>query len=162
VTATNQTNVEDRELVSTRVFAAPLHLVWQAWSEPEHVVHWWGPRGFTNTFHEFDFTPGGAWRFVMHGPDGTNYENENRFVEIVKHERLVIDHLSMPRFRATVIFEDLGGKTRITFRQLFESAETCNKVKSYAVPGLEQTLDRAMEHVAGMKPASAGRRQVSD
>ena len=59
-----------REIVSIRVFDFPRELVFNAWTDPEHLVHWWGPKGFTNTFHEFDLRPGGIWRFVMHGPDG--------------------------------------------------------------------------------------------
>jgi uncharacterized protein YndB with AHSA1/START domain len=65
----------DREIVTTRAIAAPPELVFKAWCDPAHLVHWWGPKGFTNTFHEFDPRPGGAWRFVMHGPDGASDPN---------------------------------------------------------------------------------------
>ena len=61
-------NTADREIVTTRVMDAPRELVFKAWTDPDHLVHWWGPTGFTNTFHEFDLKPGGVWRFVMHGP----------------------------------------------------------------------------------------------
>jgi uncharacterized protein YndB with AHSA1/START domain len=143
-------NTADREIVTTRVFNAPRELVFKAWTEPEHLRRWWGPKGFTTTFHAFDLRPGGAWRFVMHGPDGTDYKNESVFVEIVKPERIVFDHLSGPRFRVTATFEDLGGKTKITFRQLFESAAAYEKVKPVAVPGNEETFDKLAGQLATM------------
>src|SRR4051794_34340238 len=65
----------DREIVATRIFEAPRELVFTMWTDREHVAKWWGPRGFTNTIHEMDVRPGGTWRFVMHGPDGTDYPN---------------------------------------------------------------------------------------
>lgn len=132
----------DREIVSSRVFDAPRELVFRAWAEPEHLAKWWGPKGFTNTFHEFDFRPGGVWRFVMHGPDGANYPNQNVFLEIVRPERIVIDHVSPPRFRIEAAFEDEDGKTRLTFRMVFESAAECDKIKKIAVDGNEQNFDR--------------------
>ena len=139
-----------REIATTRVFNAPRALVWQAWSEPEHLRHWWGPKGFTDTIHEFDFRPGGAWRHTMHGPDGKNYENEALFVEIVPLERIVMDHVSWPRFRLTVMFEDLDGKTKITFRQLFESTDDYAKLRPIAVPANEQNFDKLAALLAKM------------
>jgi uncharacterized protein YndB with AHSA1/START domain len=150
--ASDSIDLRDREIVSMRVFDAPRELVWRAFTDAEHLQHWWGPKGFTNTFDEFDFRPGGAWRFVMHSPDGTDFKNENVFVEIAFLERIVFDHLSAPKFRVTALFEDQGGKTRLTFRQLFESAEVCESVKPYAVPGLEQNLDKLAAHLPAIDP----------
>ena len=138
----------DREIVTTRVIAAPRELVWRAWTDPEHVRNWWGPKGFTNTFHEYDLRPGGVWRFIMHGPDGTDYKNESVFVEVAEPELLVFDHISPPRFRATVLFEDLGGKTKITFRQLFHLPEVYRRVKVYAVPANEENMDKLEAELA--------------
>ncbi len=73
----------EREIVATRVFDAPRALAFKAWTEPTHLARWWGPNGFTITTYEMDFRVGGAWRFVMHGPDGRDYQNENVYVEIV-------------------------------------------------------------------------------
>src|SRR5437763_2857329 len=110
------------EIAATRVFDAPRELVWKMWTDPRHVIHWWGPNGFTNTIHEMDVRPGGDWRFVMHGPDGTDYPNHNVYVEVTPPERLVLDHVSSPRFRMTATFEDLGGRrTRLGVRMGFES-----------------------------------------
>src|SRR5688572_30826396 len=103
----------DREISATRVFDAPRDLVWKAWTDPKHIAQWWGPNGFTNTISEMDVKPGGVWRFVMHGPDGTDYRNEIVYLEVVKPERLVYDHGPSPKFRVTVTFAAEGNKTRL-------------------------------------------------
>ena len=92
--------VSDREIVSTRVFEAPRETVFRAWTDPDHLARWWGPKGFTNTLQEFDSRPGGIWRFVMHGPDGKAYKNKSVFIEVVKPERIVFQHVSGPQFQA--------------------------------------------------------------
>jgi len=114
---------DPREIVATRVFDAPRDLVFQTFTDPEHISNWWGPRGFRTTTHEMDVRPGGVWRHTMHGPDGRDYPNETRYVEIVKPERIVYDHVSHPKFRSTASFEEAGGKTRVTVSMIFESAE---------------------------------------
>ena len=140
-----QTLVEpgDREILSSRMFDAPRELVWKAWTNPDLLKEWWGPKGFTNTFHEFDLRPEGEWRFVMHGPDGRDFQNKSVFVEIVKPERIVFDHVVAPRFRATVTFEDLGnGKTKLVWSMLFETAAVYDGVKGFAIEGNKQNLDK--------------------
>src|SRR5579863_6976594 len=82
----------DRELVFTRHFVAPRELVFEAWTNPQHVAQWWGPVGFTTTIHEMDVRPGGEWRLTMRGPDGTDYKNRIVFLEVAKPERLVYKH----------------------------------------------------------------------
>lgn len=137
------------ELVTTRVIHAPAALVYEAWTTPEHLEKWWGPDGFTNTFHTFDFRPGGMWEFVMHGPNGVDYPNKSEFVEIGP-ERIVLRHLCAPYFRLTAIFEDIDGKTRLTWRQLFENASVFNAVQKIAGPANEQNLDRLEAQVQQM------------
>src|SRR5690349_10691408 len=110
---TPESSTPDREIVATRVFNAPRELVFDLWTRPEHVAQWWGPNGFTTTIQEMDVRPGGVWRLVMHGPDGTNYPNRSVFVEIIRPERIVYDHLSGPKFRSTATFDEEGGKTRL-------------------------------------------------
>jgi uncharacterized protein YndB with AHSA1/START domain len=139
-----------REIVTTRVFDAPRELVFRAWTDPKALVKWWGPNGFTTTSQEFDLRPGGAWRLVMHGPDGTDYPGEFRFVEIAGPERLVLDHISPPNFRLTICFEELAGKTKIIFRQLFDTPQTYRSVKHLALPGNEQLLDKFAVELAAM------------
>jgi uncharacterized protein YndB with AHSA1/START domain len=141
---------DDRRIVSTRVIDAPRALVFRAWSEPDHLARWWGPKGFRNTFEEFDLRPGGVWRFVMHGPDGVDYKNKSVFVEIVKPERIVFNHVTGPRFQVTATFVEEGGRTALTFEMLFATAAECAKVKGYAVDANEQNFDRLEAELARM------------
>ncbi len=142
-------NTSDREIVTTRVLQAPRELVFRAFSDPDQLAQWWGPKGFTNTFHEFDMRPGGIWRFVMHGPNGVDYQNESVFVEVVKPERIVFQHLKpMHRFHMTMIFDEQAGKTLLTWRMFFESKAECDKVKTFAVEANEQNFDRLEAQLA--------------
>ena len=151
-------STSDREIVATRVFDAPRELVFQTWIDPKHLSNWWGPRGFTTTTLEMDARPGGVWRHIMHGY-GRDFPNEIVFLEVVKPERLVYDHVSEPRFTMTVTFVEDAGKTRVTVRNLFESATLRNKVvvEHGAVQGLHQTLERFGEQLIQLHLAdSAG------
>jgi len=139
-----------RELTTTRVLDAPRERVFRAFSEAEHLAQWWGPQGFTNTFQEFDLRAGASWRYVMHGPNGADYPNESVIVEVVKPERIVLEHVSGPRFRLTITLAPEAGKTRITWRMLFPSAADCDKVRGLAVPANEQNLDRLEARLAAM------------
>src|SRR5437763_5816956 len=132
------------EIAATRVFDAPRELVWRMWTDPQHVIHWWGPNGFTNTIQEMDVRPGGVWRFIMHGPDGTDYLNKAVYKEVVKPSRLAYTHVSGPVFDAFVDFIDRGGKTEVSMRMVFESAALRDKVAEEfgAVEGLNQTLGK--------------------
>jgi len=139
----------DRAIVATRIFDAPRELVFEVWTDPQHIAQWWGPNGFTNTIHSMDVRPGGEWDFIMHGPDGTDYKNRIIYREVVPPKRLVYDHVSGPLFHATVTFEEQGQKTKLTVEMLFESAELRNKVAEEfgAVEGLNQTLGRLGTHL---------------
>ncbi len=141
--------VSDREFVITRLLDAPRELVFEVWTDPEHVAHWWGPNGFTTTTDEMNVKPGGFWRFAMHAPDGMEYPNRIEFLEVVENERLVYTHDSgvandPGRFHVTVTFEEEDKKTRLTMRALFESAEIFDKlVKEFGIiEGGQQTVDR--------------------
>lgn len=139
------------EVVSTRVFAAPRELVFEAFSNPDHLVHWWGPKGFTNRFSEFDLRPGGRWRFVMHGPDGVEYQMAKDFVEVVKPERIVFQHLGpMHRFRMTMTFTEYFGKTALTWTMRFESAAEATEARSFITEANEQNFDRLQAYLATM------------
>ena len=137
-----------REIVTTRVFNAPRSMVFDAWTEVEHLKQWWGPRGFSNTFDVFEMKSGGRWSYTMHGPDGKDYRNEVSVVEVMAPERIVLDHVSHPHFRLTVLFEELGDTTKLTFRQLFETSAIYDGVKRFAVQGNEDNLERLANFVA--------------
>ena len=97
-------------MIGSRLIDAPRELVWSVWTDPKHLAQWWGPDGFRTTTSSFDFKPGGVWRFVMHGPDGRDYENRVTFDEIVPPELLRYHHgggddVEPVQFRTTVTFE---------------------------------------------------------
>jgi len=152
----------DREIELTRTFDAPRELVWTAWTEVEHLGQWWGPLGFTITTQSREMKPGGAWRYVMHGPDGRDYQNVMTFHEVVPPERLSYqmggDTGAEPiNFQTTVTFEDVaGGKTKLTMKSVFLSKEARDFViREYnAVEGGKQTLGRLAEHLKEMETAN--------
>jgi uncharacterized protein YndB with AHSA1/START domain len=137
-------NTDDRELRISRLFEAPIDLVWEVWTNPDHIKNWWGPNGFTNTIHKMDVRPGGEWDLTMHGPDGTDYPNKSIFKEVVKHERIAYEHISAPRFLATIVFTANGNTTQIDWHMLFESKEQFEQVvKTFkADEGLKQNLEK--------------------
>jgi uncharacterized protein YndB with AHSA1/START domain len=136
-------NNADRNIVTIRIFNAPREIVFSAWTNPELLKQWWGPKGFTNTFHQFNLRNGGCWKFIMHGPDGGNYPNESVFVEIKTPEKIVLDHISKPHFRLTASFEEVDtDKTKLIFEQLFPTVEEYNKVKGFAIDANEENMDR--------------------
>ena len=140
----------DREAVTSRLIEASRERVFRAFSDPAHLAHWWGPNGFTNTFQAFDFRSGGEWRLTMHGPDGANYPNESVFAEVVPLERVVVSHVSAPRFTLTITFTERAGQTEVGWRQCFESAEVFQRVAAIVIPANEQNLDRLAARVAAM------------
>jgi uncharacterized protein YndB with AHSA1/START domain len=153
ITVTKDKDVEasGREVVNTRIFDAPRVLVFKAFRDADHLAQWWGPQGFTNTFHRFDFRPGGLWRFAMHSPDGVTYQNESVFTDIVEPERIVLRHLGpIHEFQLTITFEDQDGKTRLTWRMLLNSVAECDKIRSFAAAANEQNFDRLQAHLATM------------
>jgi len=139
----NEPNTADREIVLTRIFDAPRELVFEVWTKPEHLTHWWGPKGFTLPVCEVDLRPGGAFHFVMRGPDGKNYPFRGAFTKIAPPERLVFQgtihdergHEAL----TTVTFADEDGRTKVTVHQSynFESDATRG-----APVGWSQSLDR--------------------
>ena len=147
---------DPRSIIGTREFDAPRDLVFSVFTDPKHLAQWWGPDGFTTTTSQFEFRVGGVWRFVMHGPDGRDYENRITFDEIIAPERIAYRHgggddVEPVRFETTITFEDLGNKgTRLTWHGKFPSAaERTRVIKEYgADKGLVQNLARLGAYVA--------------
>jgi uncharacterized protein YndB with AHSA1/START domain len=139
-----KSNTSDREIRISRVLNAPIDLVWEVWTNPEHIKNWWGPTGFTNTITKMEVKPLGEWDLVMHGPDGTDYKNKSVFKEIVKHKKIIYEHVSGPKFLATIEFESLGNKTSLTWHMLFNSKEEfIQVVKTFkADEGLKQNIEK--------------------
>jgi uncharacterized protein YndB with AHSA1/START domain len=132
----------------TRHFDAPRALVWKAWTDPKHVGQWWGPTGFSVTTHAISVKPGGVWDFVMHGPDGRDYDNKITFHEVVAPERLVYSHGEpgdTDLFHVTVTFDAVApDKTRLVMHSRFPSVAARDQVARDfgAVEGGEQHLGR--------------------
>jgi len=144
----------DRELVFTRDFDAPPGVVFEAWTNPEHLVKWWGPFGFSTTIEQMEVRPGGEWRLVMRGPDGRDYHNRIVFLEVDRPRLLVYKHepeagSELVHQQVTVRFEALGMRTRLTMRMVFPSeVERDYVVKTYkADEGGKQTLQRLADHL---------------
>ena len=160
-------SADPRSIIAVRVFDAPRDLVFAVWSDPRHLAHWWGPHGFRTTTHSFDMRPGGVWRFVMHGPDGRDYQNRITYEEVVRPERIVYRHgggddVEPVQFKTTVTFDTVKGgtldRTRIVMRMDFPSAAERERViKEYgADKGLEQTLSRLGDYVAKAEAEEMG------
>ncbi len=151
--AVNHSRPASNELHITRVYDAPVKVVWDAWTDPQQVAQWWGPRGFTLTTHSKDLRPGGNWAYTMHGPDGTNYENKTIYHEVVEHSRLVYDHGGNddrpPLFRVTVVFAEIDGKTRMDMTMTLPTAEAATEAAKFIrKAGGNATWDRLAEYLA--------------
>ncbi|MAT14068.1 MAG: hypothetical protein CMJ46_02215 [Planctomyces sp.] len=140
------------EIHITRVYDAPVELVWEAWTDPEQVAKWWGPRGCTLTTHSKDLRPGGIWHYTMHGPDGTDYPNKTLYHEVEEKSKLVYDHGGYddrpPLFRVTVLFISEGDKTRMEMTMAFPTAEEAAASKKFIKEvGGNSTWDRLGEYL---------------
>lgn len=145
----NAVAAPDPEAFTTRVVGHNRAKVFRAITDPTHLARWWGPKGFTNSFREIDVRPGGVWRFTMHGSDGADYPNESEFIEVAP-ERVVIRHLSGHRFTLTISLDIEDTGTRIGWRQVFDSAEECERVRRFIEPANEENLDRLEAELAAM------------
>lgn len=145
---------KSNELHLTRVYDAPVKLVWDAWTDPKQAAKWWGPRGFSITTHSKDLRPGGSWDYTMHGPDGVDYANTTKYYEVEKYSRLVYDHGGHadkpPLFRVTVQFTDLlNGKTQMDMTMTWPTAEIAEaNIKFIKQVGGNSTWDRLAEYLA--------------
>ena len=126
--------------------------VFAAISTPERLARWWGPAGFTNTFTVCDFQPGGRWSFVMHGPDGAAYANENVFAEIEAPTRVVIRHVCEPLFSLTLRLEAIATGTRVSWEQVLDNPAFAEQMGHIIVPANEQNLDRLTAEVLRANP----------
>ncbi len=153
----NGSNQFDNKILGTsRVFNAPVELVWKVWSEQKHLDNWWGPKGFTQTTHAHEFKTGGAWNFTMHGPNGVDYKNEMQYGEILLHQKIVLQHLSLPKFTITTFFIPLeDNRTRVEFNSVFEDQGTFDTVLDFAILGNVQHQVRFEAELAKLTGAVA-------
>ena len=152
--ASAQSATADREIVVSRVIDAPRELVFEAFTEVRHLSRWWGPDGFTTTTRAFDFRVGGAWDFVMHGPDGTDYQEWISWTEIAAPRRIALRHGESPvdpnAFESVVTFAPDGAATRIEMRTVFPTKQLRDEAveKYHAIEGGAQTLGNLAAYVA--------------
>ena len=156
-----------REIVMSRVISAPRELVFEAFTQVRHLSRWWGPEGFSTTTRSFEFRVGGAWDFVMHGPDGTDYQEWITWREIVPPERIALLHGESrddpDAFESTLTFAPQGTTTRIVMRTVFPTAQLRDQaVEQYhAIEGGEQTLGHLADYVAGLAGNHAARTGIA-
>ncbi len=141
------------EIYINRIFDAPVKMVWDAWVDPKQVGQWWGPRGFTLTTSQKDVKTGGTWTYVMHGPDGVDWPNKTKYLEVEKYSRMVYDHGGNddrpPMFRVTVDFTEVAGKTKMEMTMALASAEAAAEAKKFIKKaGGDGTWDRLAEYLA--------------
>ncbi|WP_221030384.1 SRPBCC domain-containing protein [Actomonas aquatica] len=144
----------DHEILTVHSLPYPRARVFAAWTHPDLHAQWWGPAGFTNTFYNYDVRPGGEWRFTMHGPDGTDFENHSEFAHVVEGECLVFDHVTNPQFTVVVHFSDDGDGTRLEWHMIFEDAKTCAAIRSFVGDKNQENLAR-LEALLRDTPADA-------
>src|SRR5690349_19239662 len=124
---------KSNEIRITRVYDAPVKAVWDAWTDPQQLAQWWGPRGFTITTHSKDLRVGGHWKYTMHGPDGTDWPNNTKYFEVEQYKKLVYDHggndTQPPLFRVTVLFSESGGKTTMDMSMALATAEAAEETR---------------------------------
>ena len=158
----SEDGIHEREVLTTRVVSVARELVFLAWTDPAQLVHWWGPKGFTNTFHTFDLKPEGIWDFTMHGPNGQDFKNTCVFKRIEAPGYLEFDHLKeMHFYKAMVTFSEVPDGTRIDWIMRFESAEELTPIRAFIEPANEENLDKLENHLKGRvikfsDPARAG------
>jgi uncharacterized protein YndB with AHSA1/START domain len=147
---------EERALVMTRTFDAPRALVFEAWTERQHLERWQGaPQGFTVTTEQVDIRPGGAFRICMRSPEGVDHWLQGVYREVVAPERLVFTHTWLDAERkpttetlVTITFAERGGKTELTLRQSgFKSEES----RAGHEGGWASTFDRLAEYLDGVR-----------
>lgn len=139
-------------LYLTRFYKAPLKLVWQVWTDPDHAAKWWGPRGFTITTHSKEFKEGGVWHYTMHGPDGVDYPNKAKYLQIEEYKRMIYDHGGYddrpPLFRVTVDFSESKDGTRLDMEMEFKSPEVAQEMELFIKKaGGTGTWDRLAEYL---------------
>lgn len=143
---------KSNEIHITRIYDAPVKMVWEAWTDPKQAAHWWGPRGFTITTHSKDLRSGGTWHYTMHGPDGVDYPNLAKYLEVEKHSRLVYDHGGYfdrpPLFRVTVQFTEIKGKTKMEMSMALPTPEAAEETRKFIKKaGGNATWDRLAEYL---------------
>ncbi len=143
---------QPNEIKLYRIYNAPVKMVWDAWTDPDQVAQWWGPRGFSLTTHSMDLRPGGNWIYTMHGPDGTDFPYSTKYFKVEPQSKLVYDHGSKddspPMFRVTVLFSETDGKTHMDMTMTLPSPEAAIETRKFIkAAGGDASWDRLAEYL---------------
>lgn len=133
---------KERTLSTSRFLPYAPRAIYDTFASAELLAQWWGPEGFSNFFEIFEFRVGGRWKFVMHGPDGSNYPNECIFAELVPGAKVVIQHVCPPYFTLRVGLTPVNEGTQLIWEQVFDDVQTARAVEQIVVPANEQNIDR--------------------
>jgi len=123
-------NLNNRTLSLKRTFNAPIKLVWEAWSQPEHIAQWWGPKGMETKIIEHNFSEGGTWKYAMLMPDGNEFIADGIYTEIVAFQKIISSANFKPMTEGVEIqalFEEDGDKTNFTFNVVHATEEYCQQ-----------------------------------
>jgi uncharacterized protein YndB with AHSA1/START domain len=138
-----ENGMSDRDVVTCRTVPAPRERVFGAWTDPEQLARWWGPKGFDNTFHRYELRPEGMWEFTMHGPNDMHFNNTCIFKCIDAPAYLEFDHLKeMHFYKAMVNFTEVDGGTRIDWIMRFDTAKELAPIREFIAKANEENLDK--------------------
>ena len=145
----NAPEQQDRTLRAQRSIPYSPDAIYAAFADPSRLARWWGPRDFRNTFETFAFTPGGAWNFTMHSPDGHDYPNQCVFRSLLAGQAIVLEHVCAPRFTLSVSLQPIEAGTQVVWVQEFEDAAVAAAIRPIAEAGNTQNLERLHQHLNG-------------
>ncbi len=118
--------MNDRTITLKRTFDAPIILVWEAWTKPEHIAEWWSPKGIKTKVIEHDFQVGGTWKYLMPMPNGQEFVAEGQYIEIVEMEKIISRANFIPMTEGVEIqsfFKENGDKTDLVFNVVHPTEE---------------------------------------
>jgi uncharacterized protein YndB with AHSA1/START domain len=143
-------NTAERELSFSRLLDAPIELVWDVWTNPEHIEHWWGPDGYYSMVTKMEARAGGEWDLIMIGSDGISHHHQCVYMEVVKHKKIVYVQHTHFKYIATIEFEKRDDKTLLTWTMLFESKKYLEQVAKTigVVNGFKQHNKRMVNYLS--------------
>ncbi|MCW5517645.1 SRPBCC family protein [Muriicola sp. Z0-33] len=144
-------NKDNRTLTLERTFDAPIKLVWEAWTQPEHIAAWWGPKGMKTEVVEHNFEVGGKWKYVMLMPDGNEFIGEGEYSEIEELKKIITSANFRPMtvgVELQVFLEEINDKTKFVFKVVHETEAYCRQQEEMGFyNGWASTFDRLQDHL---------------
>ena len=149
----NTPTVTPGNITMSKLLDNNIKQVWQAFAQKEQIAQWYGPQEFTCTIAKMEFKKGGDWELTLHGPDGKDYLNTNRFIDVVEQETIIYDHQCEPFFTATIKLEPRGNKTMVHWTMQFHEIQVFEKLDPLGKSGegLKQNLDKLEVHLMNIE-----------